>query len=117
VHWYRVTRISSVLDFLTRSRLPGTDRSLRVWITSGLPTIGEVTAKISKLKKRRIVLSDGREWPFALWTVARTQKRYDLPTSVQFVTVTSSRSFAVRIFPFASCTWTRKGLPVRLSRT
>jgi hypothetical protein len=39
-------------------------------------------------------------------------------TSIQFVTVTSSRSFAVRISPFAFCTSSlRRGLRVRLSRT
>jgi hypothetical protein len=44
--------------------------------------------------------------------------RLDAVTSVQFVTVTSSRSFAVRISPFALCTSSlRRGFRVRLSRT
>jgi len=44
-------------------------------------------------------------------------QRVGLRPSIQFVTVTSSRSFAMRISPFALCTCTRKGFPVRLSRT
>jgi hypothetical protein len=37
--------------------------------------------------------------------------------ALQFVTVTSSRSFAVRIFPFAFRTSSLGGFRVRLSRT
>ena len=44
-------------------------------------------------------------------------QRVGFRPSIHFVTVTSSRSFAVRISPLALCTCTRKGFPVRLSRT
>ena len=43
---YRQTRISSALDFLTTSRLVGTDPSIAIWITSGLPDILELGRRL-----------------------------------------------------------------------
>jgi hypothetical protein len=60
----------------------------------------------------------GDEYPKQVVGSFRTLAGGWTPQTVdQFLIVTSSRSFAVRISPFAFRTSTLKGFPVRLSRT
>jgi hypothetical protein len=49
----RETRISSVFDFVTRSRLVGTDPYIASWITSGLPTNRELVDRRVFIQARK----------------------------------------------------------------